>query len=229
MRLSLTSSLKKKTVRIGFIHNAFPLVSETFISKEMTGLTQLGLDLEIYSLFRPGDHNRDRSFKEPRPIFYLLDTLRIFHIVKAHLFFLFLFPLRYAATAIFVLRQHDGDVRFFSLLRSCGSGREISKEQRQDIRLHFLLAAPLALQMHRDRITFINSHFADAAASFAMLCARLLDLDYAVTAHAYDIFTQQSQLQTKLNHAKFILTCTHYNREILNPQTKRNVLFSIMG
>jgi glycosyltransferase involved in cell wall biosynthesis len=69
--------------------------------------------------------------------------------------------------------------------------------------------------MQNDGITFINSHFADAAASFALLTSKLLKLEYGVTTHAYDIFTPQFNLHEKLANARFVLTCTNYNKTAL--------------
>lgn len=209
---------KKKPLRIAFIHNAFPVLSETFISKEMLGLRKLGLQLEIYSLFRPEEPQRDQGFPEGQNIYYLLDSLNLWRLLSAHVIFMLSAPLRYAQTACFVLQHGNRAVSVFSLMAALHSPRSATRDARQDMRLHFLLAAPLARRMRADQVTFINSHFADAAASFALLTARLLGVQYGITAHAYDIFTPQFNMTEKLSGARFVLTCTLFNQQVLQKE-----------
>jgi colanic acid/amylovoran biosynthesis glycosyltransferase len=207
--------MKKKPLRIAFIHNAFPVLSQTFISKEMLGLRQLGLQLEIYSLFRPEEPLRDHGFPDGQNIYYVLDFLNVCKLLSAHVFFMLRVPRRYARTVCFALQHGNRAVSFFALMAALYSPRSATYEARQDMRLHFLLAAPLAQRMRGDQITFINSHFVDAAASFALLTARLLGLQYGITAHAYDIFTPQCAMAEKVSNARFALTCTRFNQQIL--------------
>jgi len=202
-------------IKIGFIHNAFPVLSETFISKEMRGLRSLGLDLQIYSLFRPKADRLDVSYPDSGDVHYLLDPLRPGAVVLAHLYFLLVSPVRYTGALAFALRFRVSRTSFFKTLFAFAANKEIGKEQRQDMLLHFILVAPLARRMKRDHVTFINSHFADAAAGFAMLSAKLLGAPYGVTAHAYDIFTPQFNVREKIAGAQFMLTCTRYNKKSL--------------
>jgi colanic acid/amylovoran biosynthesis glycosyltransferase len=206
---------KNKPLRIAFIHNAFPVLSQTFISKEMLGLRELGLLLEIYSLFRPEEPQRDHGFPEGQNIYYLLDSLNLWRLLSAHVFFMLWVPRRYVRTVCFALQNGNRAVSVFTLMAALYSPRSATYDARQDMRLHFLLVAPLARRMRGDQIMFINSHFADAAASFALLSARLLGLQYGITAHAYDIFTPQIAMAEKLSGARFVLTCTRFNQQIL--------------
>ena len=205
--------MKSQPMRIAFIHNAFPLLTQTFISKEMLGLRQLGLQLQIYALFRPQPAELDRGFPEGQPIYYLFDGLKPLQLAAAHLLFLLKSPFRYLSTALYAHRHRDRSVSCRHIFKAFVSPKDAAKETRQDMRLHFMLAASPAAQMSRDRVTFINSHFADAAASFALLTARLLGLQYGVTAHAYDIFTPQANMAEKLDGARFVLTCTNFNKQ----------------
>lgn len=205
--------MKTQPPCIAFVHNAFPLLTQTFISKEMLGLQRLGLRLQIYSLFRPQPAELDRNFPQKQAIDYLLDGLKPLQLAAAHFSFLWKSPFRYVATALYAHRHRDRAIACGQIFNALLSPKGASKAARQDMRLHFLLAAPLAKRMRRDRVTFINSHFADAAASFALLTARLLGLQYGVTAHAYDIFTPQANMAEKIGGARFVLTCTHFNRK----------------
>ncbi len=207
---------QKNRLRIGFIHNAFPVLSETFISKEMIGLSQRGLDIRIYSLFYPEKHRINPDFAyQDFDVWYLQPIINIFSMLSSHLQMMFSTGARYFKTALFAVKSRSVQNSIFKTVADLLSGNELSKNQRQDILLHFLLAMTLAKKMQKDKVTFINSHFADAAASFALLTSRLLNIPYAVTTHAYDVFTPQANLAEKLNHACFILTCTNFNKSTL--------------
>lgn len=206
---------EKRDVKIGFIHNSYPVLSQTFISKEMLGLQELGLSLNVYSLFHPQEEQEDRTYPLRNAIDYLIPTLSAKKLIGSHVYFALTKPLRYVSTLFLTLKKRQSKTSVIKLLLTVARKKETSKEQRQDLLLHFLLAPPLAKKMQNDGVTFVNSHFADAAASFAMLTAKLLKLDYAVTTHAYDIFTPQYNLQDKLKNARFVLTCTNYNKAAL--------------
>ncbi|MDZ7369780.1 MAG: glycosyltransferase family 4 protein [candidate division KSB1 bacterium] len=205
-------SRSARPLRVGFLHNAFPILSQTFVNKEMIGLEKHGLPIRIYSLLRPSENETDKSFPVER-VTYLLDRLTIWKLLFSHLQLAAVAPLRYFRTAIWAHLHRNKRVSLGALLCAMKRLQQAEKAARQDVRLHFILAAPVAAKIHKDGITFINSHFADAASSFAMLAAKLLGLEYGVTTHAYDIFTPQFLLAEKLGGARFILTCTKHNWE----------------
>lgn len=200
-------------MRIGFIHNAFPVLSQTFISKEMTGLQKRGLDIKIYSLFKPHPQRQaNGSITSDIPITYVLPQLSIVNLLTEHLKLLSLSPMRYLSTLSYALISRENPALFIKTLYRFFCSKKMTKTERQDILFHFFLAVPLASRMRKDSVTLINSHFADAAASFALLCAKLLNLPYGITAHAYDIFTPQYNLYDKFFNAEYILTCTQFNK-----------------
>jgi colanic acid/amylovoran biosynthesis glycosyltransferase len=57
----------------------------------------------------------------------------------------------------------------------------------------------------------LHAHFAAGAALDAMRLARLTDRPYSVTAHAYDIFAQPRNLREKLERAALVFTGCDYN------------------
>jgi len=199
-------------VRIGFIHNAFPVLSETFISKEMLGLAERGIDVRLYSLFKPAADRVNADYSEQEKIFYLIPGIKPLRLIFAHLFFMFRFPLQYWKTLFFACKQREARHSFFSVLVAFSLKKEMTKSQRPDMLLHFLLAVPLALKIRSDHVDLLNSHFADAAASFTLLVSRLLSVKFMITAHAYDIFTPQANLHLKITEAEAVLTCTHFNK-----------------
>ena len=56
----------------------------------------------------------------------------------------------------------------------------------------------------------------ERAATVALVASRLLGVPYSVTAHASDIYVNPVLLKEKLADAKFVATCTGYNREYLS-------------
>jgi len=197
------------------VHNAYPVMTQTFISKEMLGLQKLGLPLQIYSLFYPLACQNPMNAQKPDDVTYVLPFLNIAKLFFAHLYFIFAAPHRYWSTLFFVMRKRERTVFILKSIVGALFKHTATKEQRQDLIIHFLLAPALAKQMKNDDVTFINSHFADAAAAFSMISAKLLGLEYGVTSHAYDIFTVVPNLEEKLKYARFVLTCTEYNKTAL--------------
>jgi glycosyltransferase involved in cell wall biosynthesis len=57
----------------------------------------------------------------------------------------------------------------------------------------------------------LHAHFAAGAALDALRLARLTSLPYSVTAHAYDIFAQPRNLREKLERAALVFTGCAYN------------------
>ncbi|MBN1466489.1 glycosyltransferase [candidate division KSB1 bacterium] len=201
----------EQPINIGFVHNAYPVLSQTFIKKEMLGLQALGLPLRIYSLFRP----EGGQCQGPDHVTYILPHARAGALVLSHLYFIVTAPRRYWRTLLFAMKRRSRRISFIKTVLCLLRREDVSKAQRQDLLLHFLLAPVLAKRMKRDSISFINSHFADAAAAFSLLTAKILGLRFGVTTHAYDIFTAPANLCEKLEEAQFVLTCTAYNKAAL--------------
>ncbi|MDF1593835.1 MAG: glycosyltransferase family 4 protein [Desulfobacterales bacterium] len=65
-------------------------------------------------------------------------------------------------------------------------------------------------------VTHLHAHFAHSPTSVAMFAGLLADLPFSFTAHAKDIYTSDSeQLREKVALAKFVVTCTEYNKRFL--------------
>jgi glycosyltransferase involved in cell wall biosynthesis len=61
----------------------------------------------------------------------------------------------------------------------------------------------------------IHAHFMDRAATLALVASRLLNISYSFTAHARDIYVDPVLQAEKLSEARFVATCTAYNRDYL--------------
>ena len=61
----------------------------------------------------------------------------------------------------------------------------------------------------------IHAHWATVSTSAAMLMSRLSGVPFSFTGHAWDIFCDTRLLAEKGEAARFVLTCTAYNRQHL--------------
>ena len=59
----------------------------------------------------------------------------------------------------------------------------------------------------------LHAHFADRAATIALVMGRLLDKPYSLSIHAgADIFVNPVLLPEKIREARHVVTCTRYNK-----------------
>jgi len=66
------------------------------------------------------------------------------------------------------------------------------------------------------RLSHLHGHFAHSPTSVTMFAALLSGRSFSFTAHAKDIYTSNpEQLREKIRLAKFVVTCTDYNRKYL--------------
>jgi glycosyltransferase involved in cell wall biosynthesis len=66
-------------------------------------------------------------------------------------------------------------------------------------------------------VTHLHGHFAHSPTSVTMFTSHLTGLPFSFTAHAKDIYTSNpAQLREKIQQARFVITCTEYNRRHLS-------------
>lgn len=195
--------------------NAFPVLSETFVTREVVGLRRRGLDIEVFSLFPAGIAGREEEGEELQDsTHYFAEYARPLRILISHLLYIVLHPVRYFSALRFSLSYREArGVPFQALLKKDRS--KLPRNVRQDLLLHFILAVPLARMIAKYRPGLLNAHFADAAASITLLVSKLLGVPYGITMHAYDIFSHQYNMAEKLDGAGFVFTCTKYNKSYL--------------
>jgi glycosyltransferase involved in cell wall biosynthesis len=80
--------------------------------------------------------------------------------------------------------------------------------------------APIAQRIAAEA-DHIHAHFAGAAALDAMRVSLLTGVPYSVTTHAYDIFLDPTNLDEKLERARFHVAVCDYNAEYLRHRVPR--------
>lgn len=183
-------------MRLAYIVSRFPHVSETFILRELDALeARRGLSIELLSLFPPVDptvHAAARRWiprlLRPGP----LDGLR--------------------DTGWWLARR---PVRLLAVLATVVVGTAHSPAVLARSLATLPLACSHARTLRRLGIDHVHAGFAVYPALAAWLCARLAGVSYSFTAHAYDLFVDQSLLARKLRDAAFVVAISEYNRRFL--------------
>jgi glycosyltransferase involved in cell wall biosynthesis len=186
---------------LGMILKGYPRISETFISNEILLLERLGFSIHLFSMRQPRESFTHKSVSQIQAnVDYLPETLfRPLPRLIYHNFLLALQKPRIYAKAIKVALQ-----RF---LRT-----------RKSATIKHLFQAGHLVQhlLPRRKIMHLHAHFAHSPTSVALFASILSGLPFSFTAHAKDIYTSDPrQLREKLALARFVVTCTAYNRRHL--------------
>jgi colanic acid/amylovoran biosynthesis glycosyltransferase len=185
--------------RIAYYHHAFPVLSETFIQREVAALAAAGTAVVVFSHEPRGTEYFDaRAMELMRATHYLAlrnDQLPNYawHFVRRHpwtLLNLFLYV---------VLRRH--------------SARKSYRNDRQI----FYRAIALAKALEEHGITHVHCPWLNDDALVALLAARLVKIPYTVQARASDIHRDTAIYgrREKLAHARFVVTNSRYNEAVL--------------
>jgi len=187
---------------VAYIMWHFPLLSETFIQREIDALKRKGLRITIIA-----DAVPDTSLVDDLARQLIQDTVPILPLdVRRSRTFTRSFarrrPLRMANLFLFVLfhRYHEK--------KSYRFDREIYRK-----------AIYIAGVCHDLGVTRVHAPWADLNAWTGLLAARLLGVPYTVQARAHDLHRRSYRygLKEKFRYAEFVFTNTEYNvRELTN-------------
>ena len=182
-------------MKVAYIVSRFPTASETFIVRELNGLAELGVELELRSLYPPKD-----AFAHPSAEAWVgrLQRPGVGAGMRGLGYWLMRRPLR--------------------LLRSIGTVIAGSV-RKPEILARSLVTIPAAAAHARSLESsgagHVHAHFANYPALVAWLAARLTGLPYSFTAHAHDLFVHQVLLAAKVEEAAFVAAISEYDRRFL--------------
>jgi len=186
---------------LGMILKGYPRISETFISNEILQLEKLGLAVHLFSMRRPRENFTHASVKKIRAaVDYLPETL-----IKP-LPRLLYHNLRLAAQ---IPQAYKGALKT--------AYRRFLRTRKSATIKHLMQAGYLVRRLLPGcGVSHLHAHFAHSPASVAMFASQLTGLPFSFTAHAKDIYTSDpEQLREKIGLARFVITCTEYNRRYL--------------
>ena len=183
---------------VAYVVSRFPEVTQTWMLRELEHVASSpGLECELLSLFPPMKrtatvHPAAESWlprlERPRPGRALLATL-------------------------WWLRRSPGRLLRSLAVVIAGYCR------RPALLVRALLTVPIAAaharSLARLRINHIHAHTATYPLLAAWLCHRLTDVPFSFTAHAHDIFVDQSLLRRRLAAAEFAVAISDFNRGFL--------------
>lgn len=188
--------------RRAYVMSQFPEFCETFILNEMVELGKRGVAFQIFSLkpcrdtnFQPGARElmEKCTFYAP-PLYHPAIWGALLRILTVH-------PVRFFSTLFLALKARRGSTETF--LKT----------------LYVFIQAPwFARRAQGNNLGHIHGHWASIPSSGALFIARLAGLPFSLTAHAYDIFIDRTLLREKIEAARYLVTCTHYNRDFLLSQ-----------
>ncbi|MEO8509640.1 MAG: glycosyltransferase [Chloroflexota bacterium] len=190
------STLTDGPLRLTYLMGRYPVLTETFIDREILRLIDRGVDLRIISIRQP-DHNLSpRQHDLRKRVSYLL-PVSFGSLVAAHATAMVTRPRTYFGTLGWLLtRRHPRRTRLRTLL-------------------HFGTGVYAAWKLRDRKGVHVHAHFADRAATVALVASRLIDARYSVTAHAREIYVAPVLLPERISQAAFTATCTEYNRRHL--------------
>lgn len=183
------------------ILKGYPRISETFISNEILHLEKLGFSIQLFSMRRPRETFSHESVKQIRaPVEYLPETL--------------LAPLpRFLYHNLLLAGKNP--CTYTRALKS--ALRRFLRTRKSATIKHLLQAGYLVHHLlPGSGVTHFHAHFAHSPTSVAMFASQLSGLPFSFTAHAKDIYSSDPrQLREKIALARFVVTCTEYNRRYL--------------
>lgn len=186
--------------RVLVVLGTYPLLTTTFIDREIRALRALGVDLRLLSVRRPPTDAPLSSEQRAlaRDVKYLLPA-RSLPMAAALVAETARHPVRSVGTFLYLLTRPHPTIR--SRLKTV---------------LHFALGVYAARVARSEHVDEVYAHFVDRAATLALTVSRLLDLPYHLSVHAgADVFVEPVMLPEKLRFASHVTTCTERNKERL--------------
>jgi glycosyltransferase involved in cell wall biosynthesis len=182
-------------MRVAYLLDEFPSVSETFILREMVQLERRGVTIVPCALRRPpagepvhpeAEGLAERTLYRPAPALgaaareWARTCLR--------------WPKGGASGTVLALAH---------AVRRPGIAREIAGS--------FAAACHFALALRGRQVQHLHAQFGSMPATVGLLLAELTGLPFSLSLHARDVFTRESSLLThKLSEAEFATVCTRF-------------------
>ena len=180
---------------IAYLLNTYPLISTTFIRREIEALERAGMRVKRYAMRGRGEDVVDPADIAEKP--------RTHYILEGNGFGLITALLReFAVNPLGLLRAFGP---WFSLLRVARGGfvRHVA---------YLLEAVYFRQRAKADGVSHVHVHFMTNAAAVAMLARIMGGPSYSVTCHGPDELTDAPLLDfpAKIDHAAFIVAITHF-------------------
>ncbi len=186
--------------KIAYILSRFPVLTETFIAREVQELRHRGVVVEVFSLKGPNLKETLQSTTEEfiatthyYPYFF---SRRVWN---ALIYYFFTKPTKFYCILATIIKTHISNPTL--LLKTLSI---IPK------------SFAIANSLRKKGITRIHAHWATIPTTAAWMIARLNGCTFTFTAHAWDIFQVDTMLQEKMCDAANVITISNYNKIYLS-------------
>lgn len=182
---------------VAVLLSRFPLITETFILREIIEMERQGQPVLLVPLLKetPAVEHREAMSWTKRALYTpFLST----EIVRANVRMMRRRPWRYVAT-----------------LWRIGVGTVASPNLFVRSLALFPKSVFLAERLQRDGIRHLHAHYATHPATVALIASTLTGMTFSFTVHAHDIFVRRSLLRWKLEASSFVRAISQFNRDFL--------------
>jgi len=185
--------------KIAYILSKFPVLTETFITREIQELRKKGITVKVFSLKNTKDeevlHNIDLELTKTVHYYPYLFSLKNW---SALFFYFRIKPLSCSMILIKILTTHiRNPIYFLKTIAVIPKAFAIAKELREQ------------------NINNVHAHWATIPTTVAWIISKLNNARYTFTAHAWDIYQVDIMLEDKLNDAAKVITISEYNKRYL--------------
>lgn len=197
---------------IAVVVSRFPLVTETFILREIEALERQGQPVRLVPLLR-GHGGAVHEEARPWMSRALYTPFLSREILLSNLRRLARQPWRYGTLLVSLLAKALPSVKFFIKTLAI-----------------FPKSVYLAERLEEEGVGHVHGHFATHPATAALVVSELTGITFSFTAHAHDIFVDRAILGHKLAKASFVRCVSRFNRDFLRalypavPRSKYHVI-----
>jgi len=180
----------------------YPRISETFISNEILLLESLGFHTHIMSMRHPREAFTHAGVKNIKASVDYLPSTILNHLL----------PLGYHNLMLALKKPKV-------YLKAVKKAAVRWMRTRKSATIKHLLQAGYFVHkcLPGKNIIHFQAHFAHSPTSVALFSSLLSGIPFSFFAHAKDIYTSdERQLKEKIDMARFVVTCTKYNRNYLS-------------
>lgn len=190
--------------RVLYFVPQFPVLTETFISSEVSKLIEFGnLDISVFSM-ASGTGKMPDNVKAR--VHY--DRLTLMDCILAVFQYIVLNPKK--ALAVHKLILGKDNIPYLLGLNSKNDLRtqkSVLKRFNNARFIHFLKGIAYARVFRKYSPDHIHAHFLSDSSTIVMVAAKTLGIPFSISAHAKDVFVEGTLIPVKAREASFIAVC----------------------
>ena len=195
-----TEKTENHETRIAYYIWHFPVLSQTFVNREISALKKSNLSIRIIADEAEPTELADENARSLLSHTHYLLPMKAEELRKYKAYFFFRNPIRYLRLFYFVITHRYGPF----------------KNKKRDFEV-FSKAVYLAGILKDQKISHVHSPWTDRCAFLSLLASKLLGIPYSVQSRAHEIHRTSYLfgLRENLQNAEFVITNSEYNRSYL--------------